>query len=492
MGLGKRALLYLTRKRGKTLILFLLLLVIATMALSGLAIKQAAQTAQLNVREALGGSFALKQNTDDSSKWDTVKQGTSGSKGYFRGEPITKELADRIMGSVDGIKGYNASYQSTVLMKKQGAYLDLVESDTKDGGGMGALLASSGDMNKTSTAFGATDTAFDTYFAQGFLKLVDGRHLEHGETGKALISKELAEKNGLKVGDTLTLQQSETKAQMNGVDPESTLIDVEIVGLYESTAKASAVMSNWSIDNAVFTSLEVIQHVRPETGGESYERVDFYVDDPAEVDRIVNEVKSLDGLDPTDFTVDVDTGSVDSVIEPLENMDSLMTELIAVMVVIGAIILYLVLAGRVRERIHESGVLLSLGMTKRAIVAQYLVEISLVAVLAFSASYFTSGLVAQTAAAQLLDYATEQAGDVGGSGAQGPTSSGDGMMAANSSSMAPKFEQNRDMTKIEVVIDPAALVGVYLAGGVLIIGSVAAAALPVLRLKPKEILTKMS
>ncbi|MBC2890727.1 ABC transporter permease [Gordonibacter massiliensis (ex Traore et al. 2017)] len=490
MGLGKRALLYLTRKRGKTLILFLLLLVIATMALSGLAIKQAAQTAQLNVREALGGSFALKQNTGDSSKWESVQQGTSGSKGFYRGEPITKELADRIMGSVDGIKGYNASYQSTLLMKNKGAYLDLIDSDSNDGG-MGAMLANSGDMGKTSTAFGATDTAYDNYFAQGFLKLVEGRHLEHGETGKALISKELAEKNGLKVGNTITLQQADFKAKMNGVDSEDTVIDVEIVGLYESTAKASAVMSNWSIDNAVFTSLEVIQHVRPETGGESYERVDFYVDDPAEVERIVNDVKNLDGLDPSDFTVDVDTSSVDSVIEPLENMDSLMTGLIAVMVVIGAVILYLVLAGRVRERIHESGVLLSLGVGKRAIVAQYLVEIALVAALAFGASYFTSGLVAQTAAAQLLDYATEQAGGAGNAGATGPTG-GDGVMAADSSSMAPKFEQNRDMTKIEVVIDPAALVAVYFAGGVLIVGSVVAAALPVLRLKPKEILTKMS
>lgn len=491
MGLGKRALLYLTRKRGKTFILFLLLLVIATMALSGLAIKQAAQTAQLNVREALGGSFALKQNTSDASKWESVQQGSSGSKGFYRGEPITKELADRIMGSVDGIKGYNASYQSTALMKKQGEYLDLIESDSNEGGGLGAAMAASGDMNKTSSVFGATDTAFDSYFAQGFLKLVEGRHLEHGETGKALISKELADKNGLKVGDTLTLQQADFKAKMNGIDPEDTKIDVEIVGLYESTAKASAVLSNWSIDNAVFTSLEVIQHVRPETGGESYERVDFYVDDPAEVDRIVEEVKSLDNIDPSDFVVDVDTSSVDSVIEPLKNMDSLMTGLIAVMVVIGAIILYLVLAGRVRERIHESGVLLSLGVTKQAIVAQYLVEIALVAVLAFGASYFTSGIVAQTAAGQLLDYATEQVGDTGGQNATGPTG-GDGMMTADSSSMAPQFEQNRDMTKIEVVIDPAALVGVYLAGGVLIIGSVLAAALPVLRLKPKEILTKMS
>lgn len=491
MGLGKRALLYLTRKRGKTLILFLLLLVIATMALSGLAIKQAAQTAQLNVREALGGSFALKQNTSDASKWESVQQGSSGSKGYYRGEPITKELADRIMGSVEGIKGYNASYPSTVLMKNKGDYLDLIESDTDDGGSLGAMMAASGDMNKTSSAFGSTDTAFDSYFAQGFLKLVEGRHLEHGETGKALISKELAEKNGLTVGDTLTLQQSETKAQMNGVDPEDTKVDVEIVGLYEATAKASAVMSNWSIDNAVFTSLEVIQQVRPEAGGESYERVDFYVNDPAEVDRIVNEVKSLDGIDPTDFTVEVDTGSVDSVVEPLKNMDSLMTGLIAVMVVIGAIILYLVLAGRVRERIHESGVLLSLGVDKRAIVAQYLVEIALVAVLAFGASYFTSGLVAQTAAAQLLNYTTEQAGDVESPGSSGPTNV-DGMSVANSGSMGPKFEQNRDMTKIDVVIDPVALIGIYLGGGLLIIGSVTAAALPVLRLKPKEILTKMS
>ena len=231
--------------------------------------------------------------------------------------------------------------------------------------------------------------------------------------------------------------------------------------------------------------------MRPETGGESYERVDFYVDDPAEVDRIVEEVKSLDNIDPSDFVVDVDTSSVDSVIEPLKNMDSLMTGLIAVMVVIGAIILYLVLAGRGRERIHEGGVLLSLGVTKQAIVAQYLVEIALVAVLAFGVSYFTSGIVAQTAAGQLLDYATEQVGDTGGQNATG-TTGGDGMMTADSSSMAPQFEQNRDMTKIEVVIDPAALVGVYLAGGVLIIGSVLAAALPVLRLKPKEILTKMS
>ena len=49
MSLFQRAFLYVTRKRAKTAILFLLLTVIATLVLSGAAIKGAVKTAQLNL-----------------------------------------------------------------------------------------------------------------------------------------------------------------------------------------------------------------------------------------------------------------------------------------------------------------------------------------------------------------------------------------------------------------------------------------------------------
>ena len=74
MSLFQRAFLYVTRKRAKTAILFLLLTVIATLVLSGAAIKGAVKTAQLNVRQALGGIFTMRQNTSDSSPAHWLQQ----------------------------------------------------------------------------------------------------------------------------------------------------------------------------------------------------------------------------------------------------------------------------------------------------------------------------------------------------------------------------------------------------------------------------------
>lgn len=63
---------------------------------------------------------------------------------------------------------------------------------------------------------------------------------------------------------------------------------------------------------------------------------------------------------------------------------------------VGAAALYLVLSGRVRNRLHESGVPLSLGLTRRSVVGQYLCEVLLVATVAFALAVPTSSLDART------------------------------------------------------------------------------------------------
>ena len=65
----RRAFLYLKSKRIKTIILFFLILVLATLSLSALALKDALETAQLNVRQVLGGYFTVEANMTDSDKW---------------------------------------------------------------------------------------------------------------------------------------------------------------------------------------------------------------------------------------------------------------------------------------------------------------------------------------------------------------------------------------------------------------------------------------
>ena len=59
MNVFKRAWLYVTRKRGKTALLFAILLIMATFVLTGLSIWKASEAAQLALRQSLGGKFDI-------------------------------------------------------------------------------------------------------------------------------------------------------------------------------------------------------------------------------------------------------------------------------------------------------------------------------------------------------------------------------------------------------------------------------------------------
>ena len=490
MNLFHRAFLYVTRKITKSLLLFFILLVISTLVLSGVAIKDATGTAALNVRQALGGIFTLQQNTSDPSKWVSTPVGNTGSQSYYGGEPLSVELAERIMAGTTGISGYNATYTNyTVPLNADGKILELLESEDS-GNSLGALMAGFGDFNSTVSTIAATNTAYDSYFAGGYIELVEGKHFTTAEKNSAIISSELAELNGLSVGDKITLRMSEYKASMMGIDASRTKAEVTIVGLFRSTAKSTASLANWSMNNSIFTTLEAVKTARPDMGDESFERIQFYVNDPGEIGNIVQNVKNLPDLDPTDFIVSVDSSNVDAVMEPLANMNHLISILILLVLVVGAAILCLVLSIRMKERVHESGVQLALGISKKSIAAQYLVEVLIIAVLAFSLSAFASGLVAETVGNQLLDYTISDSVQSPATGTPGTNI--DGEIFLGSSDFAPEFEGSNPLTRIEVEVEPVMVAGMFGIGFLIICGAVMLAAAPVLRMKPREILSKMS
>lgn len=490
MSLFQRAFLYITRKYTKSIILFLLLFVIAALVLSGGAIKAATQTAQLNVRQALGGIFTLQQNTSDPDKWVSTDVGSYGSTAYYGGAPLTVDLADYIQNNVNGIIGYNATYTNYVVpVGESGSVLDLIESED-DGSGMNSLMAGYGDFNSTVSTYASTNTSYDSYFTGGYLELEEGRHFTTEDSNVAIISKELAELNKLGIGDKITLRMSEYKASLLGYDAGETNVEVEIVGLFQSTAKSTTSLSNWSMDNSIFTTLDVLRTARPDMGDESYERISFYVNDPGELDNIVKAVQSLPDLDSSDFVVGVDSSDVDAVIEPLTNMNHLISILIVLVIIVGAVILYLVLSNRIKERIHESGVLLSLGFSKRNITFQYLVEVIVIAALAFTLSVFAGGIISRTAGNGLLDYTLSGKASDDKSVERGTYI--DGNIIANSGDYAPDFEGQGSLTKIEVVIRPKEIILLYGIGMFIICFSVVMAGVPILRMKPREILSKMS
>lgn len=488
MSLYKRAFLYITRKITKSLLLFLIILVISTLVFSGAAIKDAAKTAQLNIRQALGGMFTMEQNTSDPSRWENREVTGFGYQAWYEGTPLTEELADTVMSKVNGINGYNATATNyLVAANKSGDNLTLLESE--EDSMSASAFAGFGDFGSTMSTYASTNTEFDSYFAGGYLELVEGRHVTSKDKNAVLISKDLADLNNLHVGDIIDLHMSEFKASMAGLNADDTRMDAEIVGLFHSTAKSSSALSNWSMDNSLFTTMNVVNYVRSDKPMESYERIHFHVNDPGELESIVESIRELPEIDPDEFIIKVDNSSVEAVDEPMQNMGHLITILIWLVIAVGAVILYLVLSGRIKERIHESGILLSIGLKKRNIVAQYLVEVFMIALISFTISIFTSNLIANGIGNVLLDYSNSNNTKVASDKTDNTI---DGVTTMDSSDFQPDFQAPAKFTTIDVSISPATIVIMFAIGLLLISISVLLAALPVLRLKPREIMSKMS
>lgn len=86
------------------------------------------------------------------------------------------------------------------------------------------------------------ESAYDDSFRTSERVLVSGRHILSGDTNAALIDKELAEINGIKVGDTFTAQNDTVYT---------------VVGLYQTLGVNSVINDSLDVpNNMIFTSTE--------------------------------------------------------------------------------------------------------------------------------------------------------------------------------------------------------------------------------------------
>ena len=119
---------------------------------------------------------------------------------------------------------------------------------------MNSLLAGYGDFNETVGAYASTDTRYDTYFAEGYLKLSAGSPITEADAGKVLISRALAEANGLQVGDSILLCEPEYTLKRSGEQRQAASVSVEIAGLFETSGDSTEMFSNWSMENSIDTA----------------------------------------------------------------------------------------------------------------------------------------------------------------------------------------------------------------------------------------------
>ncbi len=352
MNVLKRAYLYDTRKKGKSLTLFLLFVLITLFLTVSFYVLGAAQTAAANLRETVGASFSLHGKPMEFSK-ETADYA-------MQLVPVFQKDIDLIADN-SGIKAYNARQTTTTAA---GSFI------LPSGMPSGAIAAN-------------TSSAWNQDFTSGILVLAEGRHITGGDQYAALVSRELAEENELQVGGGLLFKDS--------------AITVEIVGIYESDAGMEFDTDTIFIDHDTFWTLT------GSAAGSYSGRVDFFVTDPARLKNVMEQVRQDVPLQWEDYELSDDAAGYDAIAYQLSAIGRLTTVLIISVVAVSMIVLFLMLAMRIRGRIHEVGVLLAVGVSKRHIITQFVVETTAILLLTLLLSCPVGCFVIMLVGASLRD-----------------------------------------------------------------------------------------
>ncbi len=482
MGTIKRAFLYVARKKGKSILLFFILLIMSTFVLTGLSTQKASQEAQKNLREALGGEFYVSVELSESNPYFRRVDDGEGALDLYTELPVTRDMINAIM-EIGGIEKYDASAQTLVSTN-----LTIFPGN----------VPLKGELNNKIYARTVAGTENNSFFQSGIMELTEGKHITGNESNAAVISRDMADQNSLQIGDSISLQADEEA-------------EVRIIGIYEirkpDPAYASVVTYE-KLENQIFIDTSALQDLFGDMPMGFYE-VAFSVYDPAQLDSIMSEVKGLSAIDWRAFKVAADNQTYLDAAAPLQKLQALVSSIIWVIALVSAVILSLILTMWGRSRIHETGVFLSLGIGKMRIIGQYLAEVLMIAVIAFGCSYFTSSAVAGQLANGLLQQnipaSEEQAAGVTITKKDG--FSEDVVVSIKDDSAlsdmpsgqdtAPEVEvaadgAEADREQISVTIDFYNMLQLYLIGIIVIILSVGISSLSVMRLKPREILSKMS
>ena len=295
---------------------------------------------------------------------------------------------------------------------------------------------------------GITSTKNNIDFKSEVLKLEKGRHIEENDQNKILVHEKFASINNLNLGDKIKLEQ-------NGKN-----VEFEVVGIFsgEKTNNFEGLSSDF-IENTVYTDYNSSQKLLDYSSNNKVTSVEYGVNNPTELDDIIKNVESL-GIN--NISVSKSNKNYELVTSSVESITKLTNMIRIGSVIVGVVILSLVLMFWIRERLYEIGVLLSLGISKINLILQFVVETLMVTIFSFLSALGIEFILLKYLSSNITKVFSED---------------------------LPKIISD-ELTKIS--INGSNIIGVIIVMITIVIISVVVALLPILKTKPKKILTQIN
>ncbi|MED3201394.1 ABC transporter permease [Bacillus toyonensis] len=474
MNFMKRAILSMKKRIGTSLILMAVFLIVTNLVLAGFTIQNASKKAADAARKKLGADVTL------SLDFDKLGQQARETGEMPNPPKLNMKEADQLAKS-KYVKDYN--YISNTFGISDGLKLVGASEGEEEGKGKAGMAAvrggsSSGteiDMNASFMIEGVRKTALQESFKNGKSKIIDGKPIteQMKDQNVALMEKRLAELNNLKVGDKVKVQSGDKKETL----------EVEIIGIYETNEQAMGQQAPPIMDpaNKLYMPHSTMKKLEVDQGISSIQVV-YFLKDPQNIEAFKKEAKKSD-IDFNYYKLDAHDSLYKQMIGPIENISSTSQMIIYIVSIAGAIILGLIIMLSIKTRRKEMGILLSIGEKKWKLMAQFVVEVVCIAILAFGLSITTGAKVSQYIGDNLLSSEVATASEETNNPQNGTV-----MMSGPGGTVQNQKEDPID--KIDVSVtgeDVGKMGGIGLAIAIL---ATLLPALSILHLNPKQILLK--
>lgn len=479
----KNALLSLKKNIGKTILLFVIIVVITNLVIAGLSIQSATKKSMDQIRSSLGNDVTL------SVDFRNMMKNRKPSEAVSNETSLTTTMADSLK-DLKYVKNYN--YQISTSANSNS--ISAVETASDNSNNQQDTNKPNDQPEQASNQVDFTISANTTMkyldsLTNNNYKLTKGRLLttKDQNTNNCVIETNLASDNDLSVGDTFTITTT--------VNDETITQELTIVGIYEiqSTNEIGSAHFNNPV-NTIYTDLSIGQTL---TGSsENITSAIYYLDDPENAEAFVELAKKKSDIDFDTFSLDANNRLYQQNASSLESMQSFAKMFVWIVVIAGSAILCLILALTIRNRYYEIGVLLSLGQSKVKIIAQQLIEVGLIAVVAFVISLGTGQLTSHYMGNMLESSSSSNVMQMGQKGDQpnDNQNQSDSNQQKNNTQTKENFlgnmMQGPSNQELDVSITGENVIQLAGVTAAICIVSIAVPAAYVLRLTPRQILSR--
>lgn len=364
-----RAWLAIVRKPRRNAIIVLIMTLVLSALVSQAGISASAESARDHIQSSIGLGFTVQAKTrgetlpeqsNANSSSDTNSEASSDTK-------VSNSAIPQDLGANEGIDSSQIrKFAAIAGVKTVVEEREVLATPV----GKQLVLPTQGPrldddvLAHAAGITGTTDSRLSQGFQEGLYRLEQGEHITDRSSGRAIVHRDFAKKNNLKIGSTITLKQGFN-------------VKVRVVGIFAGKLQTKGALPSDASENRIFTDLSSALSL---AGSSKRGVLRCIVERSDLLDSAMRHAKSIAGKWAD---VEQNASQLSGVISSVNSVQQLVLMIFVALSLVGVLVLGLVLVFWVRSRMHEIGVLMSLGLSRAIIVSQLLVEIVILNLVSF-------------------------------------------------------------------------------------------------------------